>query len=220
MAVSNPDGLTTAPSSFQVMEAKPKISSVAPGALAAGVSGLVVTVDGSGYLPGALLKWEGAPLETSFLDPTRLTAQVPPDLMVNSGSARVTAVNPQDQTSEPWLLKILGLSVLGFDQQHLVAGGPDTTLKVFGNGFQPGATIYWNGAPLSTTFADRCIDSIGAGPLDRQGGHCEHRRGHPGRSDVESPASVHRRAGPRRAGIGDVRISGDRAMAESISLSN
>lgn len=157
VAVSNPDGLTTAPSSFQVLEAKPKISAVAPGALAAGVSGLVVTVEGSGYLPGALLKWEGAPLETSFVDPTRLTAQVPPELMVNSGSARVTAVNPQDQTSEPWLLKILGLSVLGFDQQHLVAGGPDTTLKVFGNGFQPGATVYWNGAPLSTTFADNAL---------------------------------------------------------------
>ncbi|QOY86917.1 beta strand repeat-containing protein [Paludibaculum fermentans] len=157
VAVSNPDGLTTDPSSFPVLEAKPTISAVSPGTLGAGVSGLVVTVDGSGYLPGTILTWEGAPLETSFIDPTRLTAQVPADLMANSGSARVTAVNPQGQTSAPWLLRILGLSVVGFDQQHLVAGGPDTMLKVFGNGFQPGATVYWNGSPLGTTFANNAL---------------------------------------------------------------
>ncbi len=170
VSVSNPDGLTSEVSSFQVLEAKPRIAGVAPGTLAAGVSGLVLAVDGSGYLPGTILQWDGVPLETTFVDPTRLTAQVPADRMLNSGSARLTAVNPHEQISEPWPLTIVALRVASFDQESLTAGGPDTTLTVFGDGFQAGATVYWNGTPLSTTFSEgaltaavpaRLIDKVG-----------------------------------------------------------
>jgi hypothetical protein len=65
-----------------------------PTSIAPGSNGFTLTVNGSGFVSGAVVKWNGAPLSTSFVSSSRLTASVPQANIATAGTARVTVVNP------------------------------------------------------------------------------------------------------------------------------
>lgn len=79
----------------------PVITSLNPGSTMAGGAAFNLTVFGSNFLSSGgiftsapVVKWNGSPLSTSFVDGTQLTATVPGTLIANIGSASITVQNP------------------------------------------------------------------------------------------------------------------------------
>ncbi|MGA2185188.1 MAG: hypothetical protein ABSH47_19390 [Bryobacteraceae bacterium] len=69
-------------------------SSLNPGSAAAGGPAFTLTVNGTNFVSGAVVQWNGAALVTTFVNATQLTAGVPTVLIASAGMATVTVVNP------------------------------------------------------------------------------------------------------------------------------
>jgi hypothetical protein len=67
----------------------PNISSASPSATAGGAA-FNLYVNGSGFLAGSTVQWNGTALSTNFVSGTQLTATVPASLIANQGTASIT----------------------------------------------------------------------------------------------------------------------------------
>jgi len=88
--------------SFQVTQASssaPAIHSLSPASAAPGGAAFTLTVNGTSFVSGATVDWNGTALETTFVSATQLTASVPAALIASAGMATVTVVNPGAVTS-------------------------------------------------------------------------------------------------------------------------
>ena len=65
-----------------------------PDATAPGGTGFTLTVNGTGFISGATVDFNGAPLTTTFVSSKQLTAQVPPADIAVASTASITVVNP------------------------------------------------------------------------------------------------------------------------------
>jgi hypothetical protein len=128
-----------------------------------GSPGFTLTITGTGFVPGAVVQWDGEDRPTTFISSTQLQAQIPPsDLftVVPLGSATVRVVIPaQDIVSNPVPVTIhagTGLgqppTITGLSQTSALVGSPDVTLIVMGTGFTPSSVVLFNGLPLPTTY--------------------------------------------------------------------
>ena len=136
----------------------PAISSLSPSSATAGSGAFLLTVNGSNFINGAAVYWNGTPLSTSFSSSVLLTAAVPASLTTSSGSASVTVANAAGSTASaaatftinpPVIPTISSLSPIS-----VTAAGSGFTLTVNGSSFQSGATVLWNGSALTTTFVN------------------------------------------------------------------
>ncbi len=65
-----------------------------PDATAPGGAGFTLTVNGSGFVSGATVNWNGTALATTFVSDLQLTATVPASDIAAAGTASVTVTNP------------------------------------------------------------------------------------------------------------------------------
>jgi hypothetical protein len=65
-----------------------------PSAVAPGGPEFTLTVNGSGFVSGATIDWNGAPLTTAFVSSSQLTATVPAANIVTANTAAITVINP------------------------------------------------------------------------------------------------------------------------------
>ncbi|HEY6290933.1 MAG TPA: FG-GAP-like repeat-containing protein [Terriglobia bacterium] len=65
-----------------------------PTAAAPGSGNLTLTVNGTGFVTGSVVNWNGAPLSTQFVSTERLTATVPASNLLVAGTGLVSVVNP------------------------------------------------------------------------------------------------------------------------------
>lgn len=65
-----------------------------PGAVAPGGPGFMLAVHGTGFVSGSKVEWNGAPLATTFVSGSQLTATVPAANIAATGTASITVVNP------------------------------------------------------------------------------------------------------------------------------
>jgi len=136
----------------------PILTSVSPTAAAAGGAGFTLTTNGTGFVSGSVVHWNGATRTTTFVSGTQLTAAVPASDIVSAGTAQVTVVSPTPGggTSSPVVFTINPvapvLAITGLDPIGVAAGHPAFDLVVTGTGFVQGATVQWNGANRATTF--------------------------------------------------------------------
>jgi hypothetical protein len=70
------------------------ISSLSPSSATAGGPGFNLTVNGSGFLSGATVQWNGSGLATTYVSGNQLIAAVPSNLIAAAASAAVVVVNP------------------------------------------------------------------------------------------------------------------------------
>jgi hypothetical protein len=101
-----------------------------PLAVIPGSSGFTLTINGTGFVNGAVVKWNGTPLTTTFVSGSQLTATVPAANVANAGSASVTVTNPAPGGGVSQALYFdVSLPVSGVDFTSLPpsAGGSITT---------------------------------------------------------------------------------------------
>lgn len=70
----------------------PAIISLSPNTAPAGSDDVIVTIDGSGFVAGSVVQWNGTALETTPISDTQISAVVPVDFFQIAGEFNVTAV--------------------------------------------------------------------------------------------------------------------------------
>jgi uncharacterized repeat protein (TIGR01451 family) len=120
----------------------PAVSSLSSQSALAGALTFTLTVNGSNFVPGSTVKWNGTSLTTAFVSSTQLTATVQPSLVVSPGSADVTVSNatPGGGVSGALPFAIfqtvaLDTNDIAFDPftRKLYASVPSTATQVAGN---------------------------------------------------------------------------------------
>jgi len=80
--------------SWQPLRPAPVVAAAQPATVTAGGPAFTLTVTGSGFAPGARVRWNGQDRPTTWVDPGRLTAAIPASDVASAGSARVSVHTP------------------------------------------------------------------------------------------------------------------------------
>ena len=154
VTVLNPGGMVSNAITFTITAPTPNISGLSPSSVTTGGPAFTLTVNGTGFLGGATVQWNGLALSTTYLSSAQLTASVPANLIAIQGTASVRVLNPGGATSSAVTFTITAPTpnISGLSPNSTTAGGPAFTLTVSGSGFLIGSTVQWNGSALSTSY--------------------------------------------------------------------
>lgn len=72
----------------------PTVSALSPNAVGAGAAQFSMTVTGTNFVAGSVVRWDGVDLSTTYNSTTSLTATVPAAKVAAAGAANVTVFNP------------------------------------------------------------------------------------------------------------------------------
>ena len=137
-------------------ETGPSIKWTAPPSVIAGKTGFTLTVVGTSFHSGAVVRWNGVSLSTTFVSATELTAIVEGSRLTASAAVTVTVVNPGSSggTSNGVSFAVENSVpiVMSLTPSWTSPGGSGIQLSVGGSGFSANSQIQWNGTALSTTF--------------------------------------------------------------------
>jgi glucose/arabinose dehydrogenase len=86
----------------------PALTSLTPNAVIAGDPGFTLTVNGSGFVFGSVVRWNGVDRATTRISDSQLKAFIPPSEITAAGSAQVTVFTPAPGggTSAPLTINI------------------------------------------------------------------------------------------------------------------
>jgi hypothetical protein len=154
----------------------PTLTSLSPATVSANSGAFILTVNGTGFVTGSVVNWNGSPRATTFVSATQLTAAILASDIPVSTSASVTVFSPtpgggtsnalQFSISTP----IPAITLL--TPSSAFAGAPAFTLTVTGSNFLNTSVVQWNGTARTTTFvsatsltaAITAADILTAGP--------------------------------------------------------
>jgi YVTN family beta-propeller protein len=158
VTVFNPalGGGTSGSLTFTINNPVPGLSSLSPTSAVVGAPSFTLTLAGSNFVSGSVVKWNGAALSTTLVDGTHLTAAVPSSDLTSAGSASVTVFNPTPAggTTSPLVFTINTPvpTVTTLAPNSAAAGSPAFTLTLTGTGFVSTSLVKWNGVALVTTI--------------------------------------------------------------------
>ena len=144
-----------------VLNPVPAITSLSPSSATAGGSAFVLTVNGSGFIDGSVVRWDGSDRTTTFVSSSQLTADITTTDIATDGTASVTVFNPAPgggtsnalsfTIEEPVVLNPVP-AITSLSPSSATAGGTAFTLTVNGSGFIDGSVVRWDGSDRTTTF--------------------------------------------------------------------
>ena len=159
VTVMNPDGRLSNALTFTVTGSGPSVSSLSPSTATAGSAAFTLTVNGTNFVNGSVVRWNGANRTTTFVSATKLTAAIPATDVAATGTPPITVVNPDGRTSNALSFTVTAPgatapapTLTALVPNSIFAGHPGGTLTVNGTNFVNGAVVRWNGANRSTTF--------------------------------------------------------------------
>src|SRR4030095_8204309 len=152
VTVANPDGAVSNASPFTVTPV-PTITTLSPNTAQPGGPAFTLTVTGTNFVSGAVVRWNGSARTTTFGSAPQLTAAIPASDIATAGTVQVTVANPDGLVSNA-LPFIVGTppTVTALSPSSAQTGGPAFTLTVTGTNFVSGAVVRWNGSARTTTF--------------------------------------------------------------------
>src|SRR6266566_2379778 len=135
------------------LAANPTITSISPSSCLAGSPQFALTVNGTNFVNGATVNWNGTPLTTGFVSSTKLAAVVPAANVATAGTAQVTAKNPTSSPSNAVTFTINNpVPTITSLNPSSSPGCGQFTLTVNGTNFVTTSTVRWNGTALTTAF--------------------------------------------------------------------
>jgi uncharacterized protein (TIGR03437 family) len=78
---------------LSVASLQPAINSLTPSTVEVGSGAFTLSVAGSNFVPGTVIRWNGAARKTTFVDAAHVTAQIAADDVAGAGRAAVSAFN-------------------------------------------------------------------------------------------------------------------------------
>jgi hypothetical protein len=153
-----PGGGTSAAQTFTVGYPVPTLGSFSPAQANVGGPQTILTVFGSGFYSGVTtVRWNGAPLATTYVNATTLTAIVPAANLTTNQAASITLFNaaPLGGVSTAGTFNVNNpapvLILIGPPQ--VTAGDVAFTLNAVVFGANASSVIRIDGVPLATTFS-------------------------------------------------------------------
>ncbi len=141
----------------------PILSGVNPTSALQGETGFTLTANGSNFVNGSVVRWNGADRTTTFVNSNTLEAQITAADLATAGAALVSVFTPapgggtsgtQNFTINPNATPNPVPATSGLAPNTATAGSPQFTLTVNGSNFATGAVVRWNGANRTTTFVN------------------------------------------------------------------
>jgi uncharacterized protein (TIGR03437 family) len=136
----------------------PAVSSLSPTSALVGASGFQLTVSGSSFVVGSVVRWNGNDRNTSFVSSTQLRADISAQDISFASTSQVTVFNPAPGGGLSGSLTFTALvpnplpSLSSISPSSATAGDQGFTLTVFGSGFVSNSVVQWNRLVRSTTY--------------------------------------------------------------------
>ena len=154
-----PGGGTSNPQTFTINISNnpvPTTTSLSPASGTAGGTAFTLTVNGSGFVNGSVVQWNGSSRTTTYVSATQLTAAILAADIATAGTASVTVFNPTPgggtSNALTFTLNNPVPTTTGLIPASVSAGGSAFTLTVNGSGFVNGSAVQWNGSSRTTTY--------------------------------------------------------------------
>jgi uncharacterized repeat protein (TIGR01451 family) len=152
----SPGGGTSIAKKLTIDNPVPAATSLSPESIDADVPAFTLTVKGSNFVNGSTIVWKAVKLNTTFVNSTQLSALVSASDVTAVGTDNIAVFNrsPGGGTSNelPFAVNNPIPTLTSISPSNAAAGGAPFTLTVKGSHFVNGASVFWNGAPLATTF--------------------------------------------------------------------
>ena len=136
----------------------PVISNLSSNSAVKGSAGFTLTINGSNFINGSVVRWNGSNRTTSFINVNQLQSQIPASDLTVAGSFPVTVFNstPGGGVSNNLQFTVYNpvptLSSLA--QTSATAGNAGFTLTVSGSNFIDSSVVRWNGSDRTTTYVN------------------------------------------------------------------
>jgi hypothetical protein len=168
-----PGGGTSSAITFTIQNAIPVVSSLSPSSAVAGGPAFDLAVNGSGFVSGATVQWNGASRPTAFVSSGSLKAAIAVADVAAAGTAQVNVVNPPPgggtSAALTFTIQNTGPILTSLSPASIQAGSPGLNLVVTGSGFVQGATVQWAGKDRKTTFLSATQVAAEVLPMDVAG---------------------------------------------------
>ncbi len=166
ITVSNPGPVTSNELALSISSTPAaSLASLSPSSAAPGGSAFTLTVTGVGFAANSTVRWNGAPLPTTSVGATQLTAQVSALLIAAAGTASITVTgdgggsNALVFTIAP-LLPVTTSAGIVNAASSLPAIAPGTLIAIYGSNLAAG-TVQAPAAPLPVTLGGTTISING-----------------------------------------------------------
>lgn len=140
----------------------PTVSSVSPNVIATGTGTIVITVNGSNYVNGSWVNINGNSRSTAYISPYQLTTTLSSSDVASSGTIFVSVSNPSWvsgslETSNSATITVTSnpsqeMNITSISPSSAFVGSQTLAMTVNGYGFVGGASVSFNGLPLTTTY--------------------------------------------------------------------
>ncbi|HXN73218.1 MAG TPA: FG-GAP-like repeat-containing protein [Candidatus Acidoferrales bacterium] len=138
----------------------PAITALQPSSATAGSGAFTLTVNGSGFVSGAVVNFNGNARTTMLVSGTQVTASILATDVASAGTPTVTVTNPGPGGGASNALTFTisaGTNnpvptLTALQPSSATAGGASFTLTVTGTNFITASVVKWNGVALVTTF--------------------------------------------------------------------
>ena len=170
ITVMNPRGGTSTAVGFNV---NASIGSLAPSSATAGGASFLITLNGAGFLSGAVVYWNGQPRTTNFISSTQLTAQITAQDIQAAGIVPVIVISPDGVASAPrdFFINNPEPTIATMSPASAILGAGAFTLTVNGTNFNSSSRVRFNGGNRTTNFVNstELTAQISAGDLATAG---------------------------------------------------
>jgi outer membrane protein assembly factor BamB len=149
----------SAPATLHVLAPAPDptVTSLAPNSAIVGSPDFTLTVNGANFTIASVVLWGGAPVPTTLVSPSQLTASISASQIASIGTTPVAVqgysnpVAPVSNAVNFTIAPVPPLTLNSVFPSIITAGGSDLTLTALGLSFAPNAIIKWNGTALATS---------------------------------------------------------------------
>lgn len=143
---------------FTVANPSAAISAISPAAAYVGSAALPIVVSGGGFVSGSKVVFNGADLQTAFVNAGEVRATIPASSLAAAGEFPVAIANPPPGggVSAPVVFRVQypAPTAISLAPATIAAGSGATTVTVTGVGFFLTSQITFDGAPVATTYLD------------------------------------------------------------------
>ncbi len=149
---------------FTVNNPTPTITSMSPTSKIINGSGISMTIQGTNFMPGAIIRFNGTALTTNVLSSTLVAASLSASLFTTAGVVPVRVENLAPtvgpSASVNFTINNPAPTLTALSPNSVTAGSPSATLSLTGTGFQPASAVDLAGSPLAVTFVSSTSLSV------------------------------------------------------------
>jgi hypothetical protein len=165
-----PGGGTSSAASIAINNSALGSISLSPSTVPAGkATSTIITVTGTGMVPGTGIQVNGSARATTYVSANQVSFVLPASDVAAAGRLNVTAVNPAPNYSVSTVATLTVATptatpvITSLSSTSAIAGSPAFTLSALGTGFSTGCALLWNTTTLATSYGYGTVYNPGTG---------------------------------------------------------